>query len=353
MSGAMARTLAIACFVTVIALPAALAARQSTYRAAVDVYRTSPNLGIEQMLALGETERAAAIEHALNAVDADAWSADELAAAAMMHTDAALYFLSRKEPGLPHLDAAEKFIVRLLASETARAAAFVRRWYLTTEAILMAQGDGAAAEGLAVHFRDRFKDRPQFIKALDAYRRGVIDELDGCEKGEFLTVAGFTDSGGHHVQRYFVPAARNFQTALVLEPDLAEAALHLGRIRMLEGNNDEAATLFEQAAKSGGTPTRYLALLFLGSMDERASRWDAAEERYRRADAMFRKGQSAALALAQLLDRRGRASEGTQLLERTLARPVADVVDPWPAYFTEAHPDARVRLRLLRAETSK
>jgi hypothetical protein len=100
-------------------LPAGAAAQAVTYRQVVDRYRTNPNDGVERMLALSEAERKAGIEQALSASGADAWTWEEIAGAAMMHTDAGFYFLSRKEPGIPHLADAE----RLLSTATSRSAA--------------------------------------------------------------------------------------------------------------------------------------------------------------------------------------------------------------------------------------
>jgi hypothetical protein len=324
----------------------------AAYRQAVDRYRTSPNAGVERMLALADADRAAAIDRALSATGPDAWSWDELAAAAMMHTDAGFYFLANHEPGLPHLLVAEKILSHALLSDPSRSA-FVRRWYVTLEHVVRGYGDEVTARYFAAHYTDRFKSRPQTVRALDAYHRGVFAELDGCQKGEFLTIIGLTESGGNLVQRYFVPAAREFQAALSLEPGLAEAALHLGRIRMLEARETEAAVLLEQAAGSRARPVAYLAHLFLGAFDERASRWDAAESRYRQALAIFSAGQSAPLALAHLLDRRGRTADAAQVLAGILGRGAADVVDPWWVYFDEARLETVLSVQILRAETLK
>lgn len=325
------------------------AGQPDAYRQVVDRYRVSPNDGVERMLALSDAERKAGIERALSASGAAAWPWDDLGAAAMMHTDAGLYFLTQKQPGIPHLVDAERLLSRAMLT-TPGHGAFVRRWFTTIESIVEGAGDKTNARWFAEKYKDRFKDLPQRAKALEAYHRGVFAEYDGCQKGEFLTIVGLTESGGNLVQRYFVPAARELTSALTLDPDLLEAALHLGRIRMIEGQDADAVPLFERAAASKARAVSYLARLFLGAYDERAARWPQAEARYREALALFPTGQSAPIALAQLLDRRGRAAEGAQILGGLLSRPGSRAVDPWWVYFDEVGIANAMKIGMMRAE---
>ena len=270
----------------------------------------------------------------------------------MMHTDGGVYFLSEKQPYDGYLADAERLIGRSLRVPPARSA-FARRWYTMVQATLRRFGEPAAAESLETHFRDRLRDSPQRAKALTAYHDGVVAEFDGSRKGEFLTVAGLTESGGNLVQRYFVPAARELTTALELDPDLLEAALHLGRIRMLEGRDAGATQQFQRAAQSTARPVAHLAHLFLGSLAERASKWDEAEAQYRRAIALFPNAQSATLALAQLLDRRDRGAEAAQGLAAAMGRAGGTRFDPWWFYFEEAGAEPGALLAVLRAEVLK
>jgi tetratricopeptide (TPR) repeat protein len=339
----------VAAVAMICGLPAGVATQAVTYRQVVERYRTSPNDGVERMLALSEADRQAGVEEAHKASGPDAWTWEDLAAAAMMHTDAGFYFLSRKEPGVPHLAEAERLLASSLSTLPGHGA-FVRRWYTTVESIIEGSGDGTNAKWIREKYKDRFGRTPLRAKALEAYHRGVFAEYDGCQKGEFLTITGLTESGGNLVQRYFEPAARELTAAITLDPELLEAALHLGRIRMLEGRDADAAPLLERAALSKTRSVSYLAKLFLGAFAERAARWADAEARYREALAVFPRGQSASVALAQLLDRRGRGAEGAQLLANLLARPNAWIVEPWWLYFDEAGVENALKIRLMRAE---
>ena len=340
-------------FVVVAFLTAPAGRAQAlSYRQIVDRYRAAPDDGVEMMLSLNEAQRVAGIEQAATASGGATWSPDEIIAAAMMHTDAGFYFLSQREAGIPHLLIAERLLSRAMRVSPAHLVVG-RRWYQIVESVVSRFGDKAGATAFAVRYRNAYKAAPERLKALDAYGRGIVAELDGCVKGEFLTITGLTEAGDNLVQKYFVPAAADLNMALTLEPDLLEAALHLGRVRMLENRDADAVRYFQRAETAKTRSVAYLAKLFLGSLAERASRWEDAETLYRDAAALFPSGQSAPLALSQLLDRRGRSADVERIVSVMLARTGAAVVEPWWLYFEEAGADDAVRVALLRAEFLK
>jgi len=326
---------------------------QVSYRQVVDRYRVSPDDGVELMLAMPDEARRRGLDEA-TAGGADRWSWEELAAAAMMHTDAGFYFLTHKQPSLPSLTDAERLI-----GHAARTAPghwdHARRWYGMVRSVLKTYGDRDAGEFITRQYTalliEWLKVRPERIKAGDAYYRGVRNEYEGCQKGEFLTVTGLTDAGDHLIERYFAPAAHELEVALTLDPNLFDASLHLGRVRMLQGREDVAARHFRRAAEAPSRPIQYVAHLFLGSFAEKASQWDAAEAAYRKAIALFPKAQSGTLALAQLLDRRGRVADAERMLITMAAAERA--ADPWALYFEEVDAADPLRIHLLRAEVLK
>src|SRR5215203_2220464 len=131
---------------------------QVTYREIVDRYRTSPNDGVELMLALGDSTRRSGVDEAVFASGAAAWPWEELAAAGMMHTDAGFYFLTRKQPALPQLMDGEKLIARAVSASN-RHWDFARRWYRTVESVLKAYGDTTNAQLFAKRFTDLYAAR--------------------------------------------------------------------------------------------------------------------------------------------------------------------------------------------------
>jgi hypothetical protein len=331
----------------------AAAASAATYRQIVDQYRRDPNGAIEAMLAMPPGGRDQALAEATTR---NGWTADELAAAAMMHTDAGLYFLNEHDTAGPaHLALAEKLLSRALDEEEGRAG-FVRRWYRTIIAILDEEGNKAEAQAFARNAQVRVADTDARRRASASLDEGIAIEYDGGIKGEFLTIQGLLNRGDNLVQRYFVPAARQFSIALELDPRLDEASVHLGRIRMLEGNDAEAARLFTRATESVVPSVRYLARLFLGATAERERRWADAEGLYTAALEDVPAGQAARLALAHLRDRDGRPEASASIIQQLVDRAsVNRIADPWWTYFNVSAIgfDAATSLRVLRAEVSR
>jgi len=331
--------------------PSPRANQALTYRQIVDRYRTSPNEGIERMLELSDDARRHAVDEAVSA-NPPAWAWEELSAAAIMHTDAAVDEFAHGQQGERHFADAERLIVGSLRLSDA-ASRFGRRWYGMAEGLLKYFGDEAAAKALATRVGDRFDDPAPRRKARLAYRRGVIWELHAGREGEFLVPGQMHNERADVLQRDFVAAAVELNTALKLDPTLLDAALHLGRIRMLEGNHREAVELLRRAAASPVPPVAHLSHLFLGALAERQSAWEDAEQEYRQALSLFPNAQSATMALSQLLDRRNRGAEATQRLTAMVRLANARIADPWWWYFDEASPEPATQLALLRAEILK
>ena len=310
------------------------------FREIATLYRTAPDEALSQLLLLLPARRDAAIAAAAKAD----WPWDDLAAAAMLETDAALAHVRRDDSAsAPHLDAAERLLLRGLQVAPEQIA-FVTRWYRGVAAVLRLNGALTAAQAIDRRRWDLAIRQAQFGRALDVLASGIASEYAGSVQGNSL--AGDP--------RQFASAAHDFTEALAIDPALLEAALHLGRIRMLERDEVEARNLFQRAASSPSRSTAYLAHMFLGALAERNAAWDEADRHYRYAQSILPAGQTAALALGALLDRRGRADDSTRaiasMFDRTARRQIAD---PWGAYFNALGRDPDVILRALRAEVSR
>jgi hypothetical protein len=77
--------------------------------------------------------------------------------------------------------------------------------------------------------------------------------------------------------RWWSGAATHYVDALEADPDHLPAALHLGRIRMLQGNRPESRRLFQAATRANDEHVSYLAVLFLGSLAERDGNFEEAK----------------------------------------------------------------------------
>lgn len=120
----------------------------------------------------------------------------------------------------------------------------------------------------------------------------------------------------------------------------AEASLRLGALRMRQGSAGASAALklFEHVDEVTRDPfLLYLSRYFSGRVLDQAKRPADAERAYRTALMIIPRAQSASVALAAALARRGARTEAAAIIEDHLAaRP--QPVDPWRIY---AHGDDR------------
>src|SRR6185436_4693998 len=129
-------------------------------------------------------------------------------------------------------------------------------------------------------------------------------------------------------------AKKAFDEALRRSPHLLEAAVHLGRLEMVDDREDRASAAFTKAAASTRPSTVYLATLFAGAIAERRNAFDEAESHYRRALLVSPRSQAARLALAEVLGRTGRSVEARRVVDEQLQRAaVTPIVDPWWVYW--------------------
>jgi hypothetical protein len=164
-----------------------------------------------------------------------------------------------------------------------------------------------------------------------AMDRGVVREAYGSLNGP--THPDRSVDTGVYAPEAFGQAAASYRTAIVAHLEIA--AVHLGRIELLQGHTAEARRLFGEAAdNSHWRTTTYLANLFLGSMDEREGDWTDAERHYRAAVDAVDTAQSGHLALAAFLGRRGRPAEASRALAAVPVDTVAShLFDPWWSYL--------------------
>ena len=321
----------------------------STYRELVDAYRESGPPQAELVAILSQDRVTKDVEGAL--AEPAGWTWEELRAAAMLHSDAAIRRVRDKDSAGAdfHLVQARRLLDRVAAIARPQED-FVWRWYTAMAALL----EELRATGLARRLRVYGAKRWPPTGARERYVRGIQFEARGnaggrvLRPGESRVVHGPEELRSH----WFVLAAEAFAAALKEDPKLGCAALHLGRIRMIQGNFDEAAGLLRQALTDVDPAVAYLAHLFLGSLEERNDSFEKAEQLYRQAIVVFPYGQSAPLALAQLLSRTNRDGEArTVLFNRPPKAPRA--IEPGWAFAAGLTVESGTRIAMLRAETWK
>jgi hypothetical protein len=289
------------------------------YREIVEAFRVNADAGIEQMLELPRDVVASGVD---DAVRPDTlWPLQARGAAVLLHTDAAFKLLDRdRSTAWVHLDYA-----RRLADAVARdpeSAWMAHQWFVVVTAALA--GD-AGAKAL----KDHWHAQPWYA-ATSAMASGLDSEAYGSTLGKPVSERpGDTTA---YVIGAFAEAKVSYRHAVAAHLEIA--AVHLGRIEMLQGHTDDARRLFREAAiNSHWRTTTYLANLFLGSMDEHDGDWIAAERHYRAAVEAVGTAQSGRLALAAFLGRHGRGADASRVLIERAEIASDHAFDPWWSYL--------------------
>lgn len=224
------------------------------------------------------------------------------------------------------------------APPTTRDSAFERRFYLLAGLALHA---GAELEpGYALLERGlKLVDRrdPELLTAQGAVIETVAalrryDRPDA--RGGPPQPGGFaSESGGRGSlpSVSLADAETRYYQALALDPDLSEARLRLGRVRLLRGRTREALHELDRVAAEARRPDqRYMARLLGGRALEALGDVPRAVAAYRAADAQVPQAQTALLALGRALDRLGDNAGAQAALDRASALGGPD--DPWWNY---------------------
>jgi len=134
----------------------------------------------------------------------------------------------------------------------------------------------------------------------------------------------------------FKEARHHFEEALAADPELTLARVRLGRVLWRLGENEAARAALEQAIRAQPEGyLLYLAHLFLGQVQEDASRLEQSVEEYRAALALDPAAQAAAVALSHALRLGGDPEGSRRVLSEALAHAGRrSVADPFWNYLT-------------------
>jgi tetratricopeptide (TPR) repeat protein len=318
------------------------------YRQLVDEYRGG-TLTIDADAGWITQDHSSSLDRAID--PASGWTAIDLTAAAMLHTEACLQLvkIGRRSDALAHLAAATR-LVRAATELTAEREEFARRWRDTVAGLLQAFG----APDLASHLRIRamawLQTSAAQIRARTAFERGVTSEIQAAAAGPLSgPLPKRTSAVPPEARQSLRAAERHFEQAMAADPS-AEAALHLGRVSLLDDREPEAERWLRTASAAHNPSVRYLALMFLGVIAERQERYSDAEGYYRSAHDSFRWGQSAPVAISHLLMRTGREVDAREILAVHFATTHGRVVEPLWTYLADPATDLGPTLNQLRAE---
>jgi tetratricopeptide (TPR) repeat protein len=315
--------------------PAVQPKTPEAYRLVVSEYRQSGRRAVEELHKWTAAQLTVAIDRAIDD-DKNRWSWQELPVAAALHTDVWFTCVLTKCGGdmTATLAAAERLLDRVVQVEP-RQADYTDRWYATISGLLRHVGRREWSEELLRRRRLRLSPSPSRQRALAAYTRGLQFEYDGSMNGQLLTSSGATigDPSDPLAIGAWNGAASAYHDALGFDPDFLGAALHLGRVRLVQGNRSEAGRLFALAMQANDPRVAYLANLFLGSLSEVEGRFDEAARLYGEAFRIYPSGQAAAMALAQVFSRTGREGESRSMLSTFMRSGYGRAVEPLWTYL--------------------
>jgi tetratricopeptide (TPR) repeat protein len=332
--------------VLIVACPVVCAAQTSSpaseYVSLVRAYRQGNTSTARSLQALPREQLDEALNLALSSQDAAGLSWQELRAAAMLHSEAAvLHWRGRAvADARVHVAAAQRIVDRVVELESLQDD-FRRRWYDLMIGLAFHFGPAKSLAQLreaAWQRGGQDPSREHFQRGLEAETRGSVEH------------AAIATQAGPARAPFFGRAAQAYEDALERSPRLYAAALHLGRVRLVQNQLDAAVPLLRQCLRAPDPGVAYLALLFLGAIDERRERFKEAEAYYRDALGRYPEGQSASLALAQLLSRTGRDDEARAVIVRQLALQRGRIVDPLWTYLSSPYQEIGARLEEFRVE---
>lgn len=208
---------------------------------------------------------------------------------------------------------------------------FVRDWYLLVVSQFASLGQ---LPSLRQHITDglaRFRDDPELLLA-----RGSLHEQDADASvvDRSLLTRVYTPSFIAQRRRQLLYARDDYARAGRATPAPAEARLRWARVQGLLGQTSAAIDgLAEVASSDAPTFLRYLALLFVGELQEQNQDGIAARAAYEAALAEWPRSNAPKLALSRLAMASGDMTSARQWLAKSFAEAGPERTDPWWDYL--------------------
>lgn len=259
-----------------------------------------------------------------------AWDRQTLLAAGMLHVDAALQDAA---DFAFHALLAGDLLVLAEAPSRGNAPGSAQRRNALAAGLLLIYGGTVESYGYLMDATERFPDDAPLLTALGMASENQAAALllpIATDKGSFDRSRGWRND-------YLRDAASLFGRAIALAPALLEAKVRLARVKTLQHDDSRAAVLLEQVLAAQPPPRwKYLALLLLGGVRERAGRADEAIRLYEQAIDIRPDGQSAYLAMSHTMYAAGDREAAGKTLDRMFARALTPVADePWWDYLSD------------------
>ena len=340
----MIRLSAIVVLLTVGAPLDARAGDVAAYAALVQLYRSGRGQdATTQLAAWPHNDVASAVKTATAA-----WAPAERMVAAILHADTANVLLDARPD-----DAAFLIETGYALVQAAGPAPFgadrgddtPRRWYYVVASMLISTGRIDGPEGAVRIVHQGRLAFPRDANLLVV--RGALIEMRIQTRWSFTGLRNELPDSSSERRRFeeiAKGAIADYQSALTINPHLANAQLHIGWLRLLLDDRRRARLALEAALADADSDTvRYLAHLFLGGVAERDKRFDDATRDYQAAFEIGAGYQAACVALSHAEERAGHSSRAREISQQCVRLSAHD--DPWWDYRIKFDRDALYELR--------
>jgi tetratricopeptide (TPR) repeat protein len=281
------------------------------------------------------------------------WQPRFLRGAAMLHTDIALAaFRARDGAQFEfHAGIADGWLA--LADDRKSAPGSLRsRWNVAIARLLLANGETGFAERYLERINERIPNDPAILLVY-----GTVKETQATRQHVEWTNGKAADASLVVTAR---DAALNeamtlLQRAASADASLVEARLRLARLYTLKNDDGRAEPLLTAILGSQpAPPLKYLASLMLGGIRERQKQFDPAARLYVDAVLAVPDGQSAYLALAQIMHAANHRDDAASVLDKLFARRATQLTaDPWWMYPLGLDAALEARFGAIREEVRK
>jgi tetratricopeptide (TPR) repeat protein len=334
----------------------------NVYRAAVDDYRAKRTEAAIAALKALDHEQLTIILHLIEASHPArpeaprkndvlvAWDLQTLLAAGMLHVDTALAgtegfrFQADMGMALLRLADAQGSVSRDRSTErrATRALARLLVYEASDDVALSFTGDAVL----------RFPDDAPLLTTLGMLHEGSAERL----RQPTMWINSSMFERARASRNWHLHDARAlFERALAADAASVEARVRLARVDTLVRDDKRAEALLDPVlAGKPAAEWRYMALMILGSIRERAGHRDEAVRLYESAIAAQPDGQSAYLASSHAAYAAGDRDGAKRALERMFARALtATSADPWWDYQFGEGASAKELLDALREEATR
>jgi tetratricopeptide (TPR) repeat protein len=283
------------------------------------------------------------------------WDPRILRGGAMLHTEIALEALrQRSGPAFEFHAAIADGWLSLADNRKSTAGSLRARWNAALVLTLIANGESGMAERRLVRVTDQIPGEPAFLLLAGVLKetqasRMLAHGADGRPIDPEEAAAARREA--------LAAAADDFERAANADPGLVEARVRLARVLTLQADDAKAEALLVAVLATDPAPApslKYVASLLLGGIRERQGRAADAARLYVEAAQTVPDGQSAYLALANVMYAVNQRDNAATVMDRWFSRgAVGAAADPWWLYPLGLDANPEKGLDDIRTEVRK